>query len=281
MTIDNIISGLIYLICGYILFYAGKLIFQLLHPKYRLNEELFQRDNLAMAVVIIGYYLGTVLAIGGAIVGPSRGLIWDIIDIFLYGALAIVLMNVSTYINDWIILYRFKVFKEIIEDKNAGTGAVAAAGYIATGLIIYGALSGHGGTILASVVFWAFGQVILAVAGIVYSVFSPYKIHEEIERDNVAAGVAFAGALVGIGNILRVAANVDFTSWTSSVTVLSIYSLIGLVLLPIIRWVTDWILVPGETLSHEIAGQEQPNLGAGFIEAFSYIGASFLIGWSL
>lgn len=190
-------------------------------------------------------------------------------------------MNISTYIIDWVILYQFKIFKEIVEDKNAGTGSVAAAGYIATGLIIFGSLSGSGGTILASVVFWIFGQIILAVARVVYSFFSPYNIHEEIERNNIAAGVAFAGALVGIGNVLRVATNVDFTSWLNSIKILSIYSLIALVLLPIIRWLTDWILVPGETLSHEIAEQTEPNLGVAFIEAFSYLGASFLIGWSI
>ena len=37
----------------------------------------------------------------------------------------------------------------------------------------------------------------------------------------------------------------------------------------------------GRSLTDEIVNQEHPNVGAAFIEAFSYIGASFLIVWSL
>ena len=56
---------------------------------------------------------------------------------------------------------------------------------------------------------------------------------------------------------------------------------VGLVLLPVMRTVTDMVLLPGAKLSDEIANQEHPNVGAGFIEAFAYVGASFLIVWSL
>ena len=55
----------------------------------------------------------------------------------------------------------------------------------------------------------------------------------------------------------------------------------GLILLPIIRFLSDKILIPGRSLTDEIVNQENPNVGAAFIEAFSYIGASFLIVWSL
>ncbi len=281
MTIDHVISGLIYLICSYVLFYVGAFAYQKLHPKYSVDQELFKKDNLALAIALVGYYFGLIMGIGGAVIGPSRGLLWDIIEIFVDGALAIVLMNVSSFINDWFILYRFNIFKEIIDDHNSGTGAIVGAVYLSTGLIIFGSFSGDGGSIFTAIVFWFLGQMVLAVSCLIYSIFSPYKIRQEIEKENVAAGVAFAGALLGIGNVLRVATSVDFTSWYRSLQIFIVYSVVALILLPIIRRLTDWILVPGETLSHEIAGQEKPNLGAAFIEAFSYLGASFLIGWSI
>ncbi|GCL35492.1 hypothetical protein SR1949_05870 [Sphaerospermopsis reniformis] len=46
-----------------------------------------------------------------------------------------------------------------------------------------------------------------------------------------------------------------------------------------IRWLADLILVPGVKISDEIVNQEIPNVGAGLIEAFAYIAASFLSGW--
>ena len=44
---------------------------------------------------------------------------------------------------------------------------------------------------------------------------------------------------------------------------------------------TDWLLVPGVTLEQELVRQAKPNVGAGLLEAFSYVAASFLIGAAL
>ena len=56
---------------------------------------------------------------------------------------------------------------------------------------------------------------------------------------------------------------------------------IGLVLLPLARFLADKILLPGQKLTDEIVNQERPNHGAALIEAFAYIGGSILICWSL
>jgi hypothetical protein len=45
--------------------------------------------------------------------------------------------------------------------------------------------------------------------------------------------------------------------------------------------IADLILVPGVKISDEIVRQDIPNLGAGIIEAFAYIAASFLIQWTV
>ena len=52
---------------------------------------------------------------------------------------------------------------------------------------------------------------------------------------------------------------------------------IGLLFLPLVRWLTDKILLPGRNLTDELINQEKPNTGAGLIEAFAYIGGSVLI----
>jgi uncharacterized membrane protein YjfL (UPF0719 family) len=281
MIWNNLIESGIYLVCVYILFWIGKLVYDLTTPSYSMKEELVEKDNTALAVAVVGYYFGLVLAIGGVIVGPSAGLEADLMDILLYGPLAIVLMNMSRVINDKLILHGFSIRDEIIRDQNVGTGVVVCASYIATGLVIYGAVSGVLGGLVTSIVFWILGQLALVLAGRVYNWITPYDIHEQIEKVNVAAGVAFAGALVGIGNIVRHAVEGDFISWAMELQTFGIYVLIGLILLPLIRMATDKILLPGRKLSDEISNQEKPNLGAGFIEAFSYVGASFLLVWVL
>lgn len=281
MIWNNLIESGIYLVCVYVLFWLGKLVYDLTTPSYKLKEELVEKDNTALAVAVVGYYFGLILAIGGVIVGPSQGLEADLIDVLIYGPLAIILMNLSRLINDKLILHGFSIREEIIRDHNVGTGVVVSASYIATGLIIFGAVSGVMGDLVTSIVFWILGQVALVLAGLLYNWITPYDIHAQIEKDNVAAGVAFAGGLVGIGNIVRHAVAGDFISWSMELQTFGLYILVGLVVLPIVRVATDKILLPGQKLSDEIANQEKPNLGAGFIEAFSYVGASFLLVWIL
>jgi uncharacterized membrane protein YjfL (UPF0719 family) len=273
--------GLIYLIACFILFFIGKLFFQLLNRRIQVNVELVKKDNVAFAISMVGYYFGLVLTIGGALEGPSHGLVLDLFYLFAYGFLGIVLMNLAIWINDKLILYRFNDEDEIIRDQNAGMGAIQFANYTSTGLIIMGAISGEGGGLVTALAFWALGQLVMVIAGLVYAWILPYDVHAEIERDNVPAGVGFAGALLAVGNITRIACSGDFISWADNLTKFFYVVVLGLLILPLIRFLTDKVLLPGEKLTDEIVHQERPNLGAALMEAFSYIGASFLIGWAI
>lgn len=281
MDIDNFILAIIYLISAFALFFVGKVVFDRINRSYQLNEELVKKDNSALAIAMVGYYFGLTLSIGGVIVGPSAGLLEDLIDILLYGPLAIILMNASAIINDKFILYKFNNTKELIEDQNVGTGAVECAVYIATGMIIFGAISGQDGNFITAIVFWGLGQLALILTGIIYNLITPYDIHSHIEKNNVAVGVSFAGALVGIGNVIRHAVSGDFQSWSENLSIFLGFTIMGLIFLPIIRFLSDKVLLPGENITDELVHQEKPNIGAAFIEAFSYIGASFFIVWSL
>ena len=281
MNIDNLMLAIIYLISAFALFFVGKVVFDRINSSYQLNEELVKKDNSALAIAMVGYYFGLTLSIGGVIVGPSAGLVEDLIDISLYGPLAIILMNASAIINDKFILYKFNNTKELIEDQNVGTGTVECAVYIATGMIIFGAISGQDGSLITAIVFWGLGQIALILTGIIYNLITPYDIHSHIEKNNVAVGVSFAGALLGIGNVIRHAVSGDFHSWSENLSIFLGFTIMGLIFLPIIRFLTDKVLLPGESITDELVHQEKPNIGAAFIEAFSYIGASFFIVWSL
>jgi uncharacterized membrane protein YjfL (UPF0719 family) len=277
---DVMVSG-IYLVASFVLFWVGKLVYSTTSPGFHFKEELVEKDNAALAVAFSGYGFGLILAIGGVMAGPSHGLDNDLIDIGLYGGLSIVLMNLARLINDRLILHSFSTVDEIIRDQNVGTGAVLGASYVATGLVINGAVTGVLGGIVETLVFLFLGQLALVLAGLVYERITPYSIHEEIEKDNVAAGIAFAGALMGVGIIVRHAAAGDFISWAVNLQEFGLEVVLSLVLLPIARFLADVVLLPGQKLTDEIANQEKPNVGAGFIEGFSYVGASFLIVWSL
>lgn len=284
---DGVLTMMLYLAASFILFYLGKIAYQLFHRDTKVSDELVEKDNFAFSVAYVGYFIGLLLAIGAAVMGESYGLWVDLMDIGVYGILTILLLNISIIINDKLILRKFSVKKEILEDRNVGTGVIEGANAVATGLIVLGAVHGEGydysigGPIVTAILYWAIGQLLLFVTSIVYNAMVPYDVHDEIEKDNVAAGIGMAGALIAIANLIRYALMHDFDSWIVTLEDVGLDVGIGLLFLPLARFLTDKILLPGQKLTDEIINQEHPNKGAALVEAFAYIGGSVLITWAL
>ena len=272
---DGVLTTIIYIVASFVLFFIGKVVYQLFHPRVKVSHELVENDNLAFAIAHVGYFIGLLLAIGSAVLGESVGLIDDLINIGIYGGLSIILLNLSLIINDKLILSKFDLKKEILEEKNVGTGIVECANAIATGLIVLGAIHGEGygtgGPIVTAVIYWLLGQGILYITTLVYNLITPYDIHDHIEKGNVAVAVGYAGSIIAIANLIRFALMHDFESWVVTLEDVGVDVLIGLLFLPIARLMTDKILLPGQKLTDEIVNQEHPNIGAGLVEAFAYV----------
>ena len=280
MSVDQILPGFIYLAVILVLVVVGKWVYDALHRSFALRTELIENDNLAAALAVAGYYLGLVIVLVGVVSGPaSFSLLDDVIGLAIFGLLGIVLLNLSALINDKVVFSKFAIEREIVEDRNAGVGALEGANYVAVGLITAGAMAGEGG-LLSGLVFWIAGLAALIVAGMLYDRITSYDLHDEIEKGNVAVAAAVAGVLIGFGNVIRLAGEGDFVSWNESLAEFVYYTVAGLILLPFIRLFADKVLLPGARLSDELL-QERPNLGAGVIEGVSYLAASMLIGLTL
>jgi len=283
--IITIAEAFAYILAAFVLFFIGKVVYDLIHKKIDIKAELVEKDNFAFSIAHTGYLIGLLLAIGSSIVGPSNGLLTDLIDMAVYSGVSIVLLNLSILICDKIILHKFSVYKEIIQDRNEGTGVVEGAVAVASGLIIFGAVSGESGGILhgiqTAVVFWAIGQFVLIATAKIFDKTLSYDLLGEIEKDNIAVGVSFAGILIAIANIVRFAISGDFIGWTEQFTNIGIDLLLGLLLLPLVRLLADKILLPGRKITEELVHQEKPNVGVALIEAFAYIGGSVLLTWCI
>lgn len=270
------------LLIGFALFWVGQFAYQKLFRKWELNLELFVRDNVAVAISLVGFYLGIVLALAGVL--DRQGDTWQEKVLYLlgYGAGVIVLMLVGAWLGDRLIMQRCDCAREVQAEQNIGAAAVEAGIHIANGLILSTAMGGETGNWLVGVVCWLIGWAALALVSLAYPRIAAYSVFGEIrKRNNPAVGVAFAGLLIATGNVVRVAFTPDFVSWQQSLPQYVIVLLLCLIALALIRWLADFVLVPGVKISDEIVHQAVPNLGAGFLEAFAYIAGSFLIAWSL
>ena len=289
-TIQSLGIGLAYVVLGVVVLIIAKIVKDFLTP-YKIDEELTTKDNPALGLAMSGYFAGVLIVFLGAVMGPnleyeSLGELVISLGIdFLFALGGIVALNIGRWVVDKFVLTQFSTTKEIIQDRNAGTGAVECGGFIATGLIVAGAIYGEGGerwwwTLLSVVVFFVLGQVVLVLFAKFYQWITRYDIHAEIERDNVAAGVALGSSMIAIGIIVLKGTAIDFdtdsgSEWLDSFLWFAIYAVLGFVLLMILRKVTDALFLPGTTIQHEIATDR--NLNAAWLEGVVAIGIATMV----
>ncbi len=269
----------VYLLEAFVLLVIAKWAYTSFYRRVHLKEELFDKGNAALAVSTAGYLFGIVIALGGVLLGPSAGWQADLTAIGLYGLMTIAMMLAASWLCEKVLLSRFDNTKEVVEDQNLGTAFVEAGVHIANGLILL-AIQQGAGPWWAGLVFWALAQAVLLVLGRIYEMATPHSVHDELERDNAAVGLALAGALVGMGNIISLAVAGDFTGWKDGLTTFGADAAFGLVILLVIRRLSCVLLAPGVSLAAQQT-QETPRTGAGLLEAFGYVGGSMLVVWVL
>ncbi len=243
---------------------------------YNLDEQLTHFDNNAVSVSVTGYFIGVTAVFVGAYTGPSsNNLAMDFLAVAGYSIAGVLLLNLTRIINERFILYKFSVQKEIIHDQNPGTGVVEGASYVATALIIAGSVNGQYlaewvlinkafSGFLSTIVFYLIGIVCLIGFARIYNWLSPFDLHAEIEKDNIAAGLGFSGAIISIGIIIMRAVKGDLTDWGTDLMTLGLDILIVFIYLIVVRFVFDKFILRNSDLNTEISRDQ--NIGAGLLE---------------
>jgi len=262
--IDDVSRIAAFLVLYLLLFFFAKWFNDAITP-YKLNEELTEKDNLAVSLTLAGYYFGLLAVFIGALSGPTQGLMQDLVTVGGYSLLGLLFLNASRYCNDSIILRTFHCDRQLCEDHNVAVGAVQFGMYVATGLIAAGSVHGTGGGVVTACVFFLIGQLSLFIFSLIYDFFTPYSIHEELKKKNVAAGAALGGTMIALGIIVFNGVASNFISWETNLVDLLVTNLLAFVFLPLVRVVMDKVVIPAADLSTEIT--EDRNLGAGLLEA--------------
>lgn len=110
-------SGLMVLelVVGFGLFWLGQLAYQkLFRRRMELNLELFVRDNPAVAIALVGYYLGIVIALGGVLDKAIPTWQDKLLNLATYGATVILFMLAGAWVGDRLILRCFQCDREIL-----------------------------------------------------------------------------------------------------------------------------------------------------------------------
>ena len=291
--------GLVFVALGLIVLTLAKLAKDAASRHYRMDQEVAVKGNLAVALRLSGYLIAVILILLGVLYQPLTGGGWvssadleaagfgfnrelgeEVLRVFLYALGGIVALNLVRVLFDRLILYKFHLEKEVVEDRNAGAGAAEFGMYVATGLLIAGAVAGdtgnsEGEAALVALAFFGMGLVLLIAFALFYEFTTSFNIHDEIERDNVAVGVALGGNLVGIGLVTLKAVFGDFAGWGESIAAFLVYGVLGFVLLYVVRMVIDLVLLPTVKISRALA--EGRNTGVAMVESAAVISAALVL----
>jgi uncharacterized membrane protein YjfL (UPF0719 family) len=288
-TLEFFPRGLVYVVLGLVVLVLAKFAKDLV-TRYRIDQEVVQRSNLAVAIGLSGYFLGVVLVFLGAVYQPFSPLVGDalgfnrvfgedVLRVFLYSLAGIVALNLASFVMDRLVLYKFSVQKEMVEDRNVGTGAVEFGMNVAIGLVIAGAISGEGGGPETSLAFFGMGLAVLIVFALFFDLTTPFSIHEEIEKDNAAVGIALGGNLIAMGIVTLKAVFGDFPGWGQGIAEFLTFAVLGFGLLYVLRLLIDKLLLPTAKISDELAAGR--NVGVAFVEGSVVIGAALILFFAI
>ena len=284
-ALETFPRGLVFVGLGLIILVIAKLARDIITP-YRIDDEVATKKNLAVAVRLSGYFIGVILVFLGALYRPltliavdglgfDREYAEDVLRVFLYSLAGIAALNLVRILMNRLILYRFDIEKEVVEGQNVGSGAAEFGMYVATGLLIAGAVAGAGGGPDTAAAFFGMGLLLLVVFALFYQLTTSYDIHSEIESNNTVVGIAFGGNLIGIGIVTFKAVFGDFDGWNQGISSFLIFGLIGFALLFVMRVMIDKLLLPSVSTSHALAVDR--NIGVAFIESAVVISAALIL----
>lgn len=283
--------GLVFVAVGLVVLALAKFARDVV-THYSVNQEVVEKANLAVALRLSGYLIAVILVLAGVLYQPlseqavtdgfgfDRDFGIEVLRVFLYSLGGIVALNLVRILFDRLILYQFHLEKEVVEDQNAGAGAAEFGMYVATGLLIAGAVAGDTGSseaeaALVALAFFGMGLALLIVFALFYEFTTPFKIHDEIEQDNPAVGVALGGNLIGIGLVALKAVFGPFDGWGESIAAFLVFGVLGFVLLYVMRLLIDLILLPTVKVSDALSSGR--NVGVALVESSVVISSALVL----
>lgn len=282
MDYESFALPLAHVILGVVVLILAKYALQLLSP-YALDQEMTTKDNPAFGLAVSGYYAGVILVYIAAAVaaGPlptdsgPKGVLVALGSDLAYAIAGVIALNVSRWVFDRVLVAHVRNDREIAANRNTGAGAVECGGYLASGIVLAAAIRQPGANVWVALVLFVLGVIALLLTGRLYEWLVGYDLPGQVRSGNLAAGVAFGMTLCALALLMVRAVSGEYVSWVRNLTWFAIDALIGLLLLLVLRWVTDAALLPHARIAEEIARDR--NVNVGLIEGVLAIGIAAII----
>lgn len=242
-----------------------------------MTETLIHRDNYAAAVALSGFLLGVVNVIIPVLTAPSHSFWVDVRGTAAYGIGGILAMTVTGYIFEQAMGIHLR---DQITSGNLAAGVISASIHLASSQVVAGAVTGDGGALATTFVFWAAGVVAMILISYIFQWLTHYNDAELIRNANVAAALGGGGLIVAIGMMVGYAVSGNFIGYADSFRAFGLVLLSVFVLYPVRQIIVQMLFLGGGfafrngRLDREIA--EDKNVGAGLLEAVGYLATALI-----
>ncbi|OGR26337.1 MAG: hypothetical protein A2277_20795 [Desulfobacterales bacterium RIFOXYA12_FULL_46_15] len=285
-------QGLMYVVLGVFFIWLVKKVDDWRTREFDDDIEI-DNGNVAVGLRRAGLYLGIAVALCGAMGGTSNGFFSDLFQLMIDGLIITGFMFSSRFVNDYIMLGNISNDQECVKviitpdgkkiKGNSAVGMVEAGMSVATGFILNGAISGTGGTfiegIASAVLFFILGQIALLLFGFLYQLTTPFNVRNEIQNNNLAAGIGLGGTLMAFGIILMASLSGPFTGWAHDTLSFCLYTVYGIILLLVFKTVVGKLLLPTTSITIEI--KEDRNIAAMIVVECAMTAVAIIIAFSM
>ena len=230
-----------------------------------INEMLF-RDNPALGIRYALFAIAVVFAVLGIFdraQGDSGA--W----LFTQNALlAVILIYLSRYLNDWLILYHFSNNREVVQEKNSAVAVVEGATYLASAYVIAGAFYDWENGLWIALVWFFIGQLMLILLALLYRLVGK-GVDAALDEQNLAVGISLASFLLSGGMVCGAVISGPSQGWRSDMITIALYLSAWVFLMLMAHFISDKLTFRSSHLGEEV--MEQRNIAAALFKAVIFI----------
>jgi uncharacterized membrane protein YjfL (UPF0719 family) len=229
-------------------------------------NEIVLRNNSALGIRYAFYVIAVVFALLG-IFDRAQG-DSGVVEFALHALLAALLIHLSRYLNDWLILYDFNNNREVIQEQNVAVSIVEGATYLASAYVISGAFYDWESGLWIAVIWFAIGQLLLIVLALLYRAVTR-GVAEALDNQNTAIGISLGGFLLSGGIVCGAVISGPSRGWQHDFLVVITYILTWLALMVIAHFISELLVFRSSRLSDEI--MQQRNIAAALFKGVMFL----------
>lgn len=185
-----------------------------------------------------------------------------------HALVAVILIYLSRYLNDWLILYHFSNNREVVQEKNVAVALIEGATYMASAYVIAGAFYDWQNGPSIAIVWFLIGQLLLIVMAALYRAVDR-AIDAALDQQNLAAAISLGGFLLSAGMVCGAVISGPSEGWCHDMLIVAAYLIAWMVLMLVAHWLSDLMTFRSSRLRDEV--MEQRNIAAALFKTVIFL----------